>query len=742
MCAANGQSLEVSYTHLCTMMPTVAVWVADAPAALLDVLHGAAFEAALAEFPEYGAIHRQVFVRIADLPIHDAIRDLRQYHLGKLVRIAGVATRRTCVYPMLQLVKYDCLKCRYLLGPFVQTDDGGEIKLGSCPQCQSKGPFSVNSAETVYQNFQKITVQEAPGSVPAGRLPRQKDVVLRHDLIDAARPGELVDVTGVYAHAYDVSLNARHGFPVFTTLLEANHVVRREDEAGAGGVRLTDDDRAECERLARDPRIGARVSAAIAPSIYGHADIKQGLALALFGGQEKTRGTAHRLRGDINVLLLGDPGTAKSQFLKYVEAVAPRAVFATGKGASAVGLTAAVQKDPITREWTLEGGALVLADRGVCLIDEFDKMNEQVRREREDGGRGGWFGRERERPRALSLLLPFLRHTPTLSLSLPFRQDRVSIHEAMEQQSISISKAGIVTQLQARCAVIAAANPVDGRYNSTRTFSENVELTEPILSRFDILFVVKDTADPVSDGRLAEFVTASHMRAHPDAPGVPAVEPGAPPAPGVGGAAAPDAAPRPTADGVVPLTQDQLKKYIAYAKSTCKPKLAAADADKIAQVYAHLRAESAVASGMPVAVRHLESIIRMSEAHACMHLRDYVADADVDAALRMMLGSFVATQKLQVQKAMRAKFAKYLTTAAGDRELLLAALAGLAREQARFAAVVGGGDDSDGRVRVPLRALEEKAREYGVSDLGPLLRSAALAEAGFSLEGSHLVQEA
>jgi DNA replication licensing factor MCM2 len=277
---------------------------------------------------------------------------------------------------------------------------------------------------------------------------------------------------------------------------------------------------------------------------------------------------------------------------------------------------------------------------------------------------------------------------------------------------------------------------VDGRYNSTRTFAENVELTEPILSRFDILFVVKDTADPASDGRLAEFVTASHMRAHPDAPGVLAAEPGAVPVP----TTIPDL-PRQTPDGVDPLTQDQLKKYIAYAKSTCKPKLAAADADKIASVYAHLRAESAVASGMPVAVRHLESIIRMSEAHACMHLRDYVADADVDAALRMMLGSFVATQKLQVQKAMRAKFAKYLTTAAGDRELLLAALQGLAREHARFAAVVGG-DDSDGRVRVPLRALEEKAREYGVADLGPLLRSAALADAGFSLEGSHLVQEA
>ena len=183
---------------------------------------------------------------------------------------------------------------------------------------------------------------------------------------------------------------------------------------------------------------GERIVKSIAPSIYGHENIKTGIALALFGGVEKAPSHSHRLRGDINVLLLGDPGTAKSQFLKYVEKTASRAVYTTGKGASAVGLTAAVHKDPITREWTLEGGALVLADKGVCLIDEFDKMNDQ---------------------------------------------DRVSIHEAMEQQSISISKAGIVTQLQARCSVLAAANPVNGRYDPSKTFADNVELTDPILSR-------------------------------------------------------------------------------------------------------------------------------------------------------------------------------------------------------------------------------------------------------------------
>jgi DNA replication licensing factor MCM2 len=222
--------------------------------------------------------------------------------------------------------------------------------------------------------------------------------------------------------------------------------------------------------LARDERIRKRIIKSIAPSIYGHEDIKTAIALSLFSGVAKNINQKLRIRGDINVLLLGDPGTAKSQFLKYVEKTAHRSIFATGQGASAVGLTASVRKDPITREWTLEGGALVLADKGVCLIDEFDKMNDA---------------------------------------------DRTSIHEAMEQQSISIAKAGIVTTLQARCAIIAAANPIRGRYNPTIPFQQNVELTEPILSRFDVLCVVKDTVDPVVDELLARFVVGNHLRSHP-----------------------------------------------------------------------------------------------------------------------------------------------------------------------------------------------------------------------------------
>ena len=255
---------------------------------------------------------------------------------------------------------------------------------------------------------------------------------------------------------------------MFSTVLEANHVNKKEDIFAA--FRLDEEDERQIRQLSKDERIAKRIIKSIAPSIYGHENIKTAIALSLFAGVSKDIGGKHRIRGDINVLLLGDPGTAKSQFLKYVEKTAHRAVYTTGQGASAVGLTASVRKDPVTREWTLEGGALVLADKGVCLIDEFDKMNDS---------------------------------------------DRTSIHEAMEQQTISISKAGIITTLQARCAIIAAANPIRGKYNSTIPFAQNVELTEPILSRFDVLCVVKDNVDPVADELLARFVVGSHLRSHP-----------------------------------------------------------------------------------------------------------------------------------------------------------------------------------------------------------------------------------
>jgi DNA replication licensing factor MCM2 len=376
MCAANKATLQVSYHHLMEAEPLLAVWLADAPKDMLDLLNEAATRHTLMLFQSYGAIQEDIHVRISDIPIMDSLRDLRRTHLDHLVKVHGVVTRRGDVYPKLQIAYYKCMnrECQAVEGP-IRVEGVGEDAVSlmmpeECPLCEGVH-FKLDANLSQYGNIQRINLQESPGSVPPGRVPRQKEVFLSHDLIDIARPGEEIEVTGVFEQKYDSSLTLKSGFPVFSTFLTANHVRKREDASAAANLQEADV-RAILE-LSRDPKIAERIVQSIAPSIFGHDNCKMALAMSLFGGVPKNVNDKHRIRGDCNVLLLGDPGTAKSQLLKYAEATAPRAVYSTGKGASAVGLTAGVHKDPVTKEWTLEGGALVLADKGVCLIDEFDK---------------------------------------------------------------------------------------------------------------------------------------------------------------------------------------------------------------------------------------------------------------------------------------------------------------------------------------------------------------------------------
>ncbi|KAI3501923.1 hypothetical protein L1887_29951 [Cichorium endivia] len=677
MVSANKCSLEIDYKQFIYVHPNIAIWLADAPQSVLEVMEEVANKVVFNIHSNYKNIHQKIYVRVTNLPVYDQIRNIRQIHLNTMIRIGGVVTRRSGVFPQLQQVKYDCNKCGAVLGPFIQ-NSYSEVRVGSCPECQSRGPFTVNIEQTIYRNYQKLTLQESPGIVPAGRLPRHKEVILLNDLIDCARPGEEIEVTGIYTNNFDLSLNTKNGFPVFATIIEANHVTKKQDLFSA--YKLTDEDKKEIEKLSKDPRIGERIVKSIAPSIYGHEDIKTAIALAMFGGQEKNVEGKHRLRGDINVLLLGDPGTAKSQFLKYVEKTGQRAVYTTGKGASAVGLTAAVHKDPVTREWTLEGGALVLADKGICLIDEFDKMNDQ---------------------------------------------DRVSIHEAMEQQSISISKAGIVTSLQARCSVIAAANPIGGRYDSSKNFSQNVELTDPIVSRFDVLCVVKDVVDPVMDEMLAQFVVDSHFKSQPK------------------GANLDDKSMNNSQEDIQAsammmdpeiLPQDMLKKYITYAKLHVFPRLHDADLDKLTQVYAELRRESSHGQGVPIAVRHIESMIRMSEAHARMHLRQHVTQEDVDMAIRVLLDSFISTQKFGVQKALQKSFKKYMTFKRDFNGVVMHSLKQLVKEAMHFEEIVSGTRKDVGHVDVKVDELQSKVLDLGITDLKPFFTSAEFTRSNFQLD--------
>ena len=602
----NAESLEVSYDHLSASKAILAYFLANAPAEVLKIFDQVAMDVTLLHYPDYERIHSEIHVRISDLPVHYTLRQLRQTHLNCLVRVTGVVTRRTGVFPQLKYVRFDCTKCGVTLGPF-QQESNVEVKISYCQNCQSRGPFTLNSERTIYRNYQKLTLQESPGTVPAGRLPRHREVILLWDLIDSAKPGEEIEVTGIYRNAYSAQLNNRNGFPVFATILEANHVVQSHDQLA--GFRLTEEDEREIRALSRDPQIVDKLINSIAPSIYGHNDIKTAVALSLFGGVSKEAQGKHKIRGDINILLLGDPGTAKSQVLKYIEKTAHRAVFATGQGASAVGLTASVRRDPLTAEWTLEGGALVLADQGTCLIDEFDKMNDQ---------------------------------------------DRTSIHEAMEQQTISISKAGIVTTLQARCAIIAAANPIGGRYNSTIPFAQNVELTEPILSRFDILCVVRDTVDPAEDERLANFVVNSHGRAHPSANPADANQST------MDAEHAQEIREQDTNNGepASQIPQELLRKYILYAREHVRPKLYQIDQDKVARLFADMRRESLATGAFPITVRHLEAIMRISEAFCKMRLSEYCTSADVDRAIAVTVESFVGAQKVSCKKALARAFAK------------------------------------------------------------------------------------
>ncbi|GAB6021139.1 MCM DNA helicase complex subunit [Chamberlinius hualienensis] len=654
MCEDNGQSFEVDYNALASEEQTLAYFLPEAPTEMLQIFDKAAKDVVLGLFSQYERIAKEIHVRISDLPLLEELHSLRQLHLNQLIRTSGIVTSASAVIPQLSIVKYDCVKCSYVIGPFVQSQDK-EVKPGSCPECQSSGPFEINMEQTVYSNYQRITVQESPGKISVGRLPRSKTAILLGDLCDSCHPGDEIELTGVYINNYDGSLNIANGFPVFATVIMGNHILNKNEKSVGT---LTDDDLQAIVALSKDSRIHDRIVASIGPSIYGHENIKRAIAYSLFAGVAKNPGQKHKVRGDINILLCGDPGTAKSQFLTYVTKISPRAVFSSGQGASAVGLTAFVQRSPVTKEWTLEAGALVLADKGICVIDEFDKMTDK---------------------------------------------DRTSIHEAMEQQTISVSKAGIVATLQARCGVIAAANPIGGRYDPSITFSENVELTEPILSRFDILCVVRDIVDRDEDGRLANFVVKSHMRHHPSNPTT-TIENNLE-----------------TNSGVELIPQELLKKYILYAREKVQPKLHQIDQEKIARMYSDLRRESLATGSIPITVRHIESMIRIAEANAKMHLRDFVQEEDVNMAIRVTLESFVETQKYSIRQSMNKIFSRHLVYRKDNNELLLFLLKQQFREAASFATYRYGSQQEI--IEVTLAEFKEKARTLGISDIDAFLES-------------------
>jgi len=544
------KALYVNFALLAQFTPEIADLLLDQPEEIFK-----AFEIAVEQF-DLPIEVKNFTIRVKNLPKTQKIllRNIRSKHLGKLLWFEGVVRQKSDVRPQVTSARFECPSCGNVI-PVLQLDN--QFKEPTRCGCGRKGKFTLLSKELI--DAQHLKLEESSEDLEGGDQPKRMNAFLKNDLVSPlsekiTSPGSAIRISGVVKEI-PVILRSGSRSTVFDLLIEANYVEAiREDFSD---IKITKKDVEEIKKLAQDPQLYQKMVNSIAPSIYGHSLIKEALLLQLMGGVRKERDDGVTTRGDIHILLVGDPGSGKSQLIRRIQSVAPKGKYVSGKGASGAGLTAAVVKDEFLSDWALEAGALVLANKGVCCIDELDKMSVE---------------------------------------------DTSAMHEALEQQTVTISKANIQATLRAQATVLAAANPKFGRFDPYSTIAEQINLPVTLINRFDLIFPVRDLPDEKKDDQLASFILKVHQN---------------------------------QSVAEAPISTEQMRKYIAYVRQNVFSKLTDSAIEELKKYYLQMRS-SGGSKAVPITARQLEGLVRLAEAHARLRLSDVITRTDAKRAVDLV----------------------------------------------------------------------------------------------------------